>query len=195
MLKRTLIAIAAVALLAGTAQAALEVYGSVDHDDDPNTAPVPPFNFGNNSGVKVEGSETVRWPYEYKALEICRFPVYMKIGMFVRVKDCKKKKILLEQVDCGDIGKSSSNFPCYFDCETIKVAANFDVKLATKLVKIGSVLNSASVYIDGSDVVPGDGNDHNVSVCVKAWNTQIQKGAVGDTTQVGEVVITAKPAV
>ena len=196
MLKRTLIAIAAVALLVGTAQGALEIYDTWDHDSDPNTAEVPtPMKWGNHSAVKVDGSQTVRWPFEYTALEICRIPVLMKIGMFVKVTDCKKKKIVLEQVDCGDLGLGAGDFPCYFDCETIAVAANFDVKIGVKLYKIGTVLNKTSAYVDGSDVVPGDGNNHNVSVCVKAWQTQIQKGAVGDTTKVGELSITAKPDV
>jgi hypothetical protein len=178
MIKRTLIAIAVVALLATSVNAALSEHY---------------FPIGNDHAVKVDGSETVRWPYEYKALTVCTIPIQMKVGMFVQVKDCKKKKIVLQQVDCGDIGKGAGDYPCYLGCVSFDVRANFEVKLGTKLEKEGDVIASWSAYYDGGDVVPGDGDYHEVKACVKAWDTAIYKAAPGDSVDVGKLHITVKP--
>ncbi|MFC1634624.1 hypothetical protein ACFL5Z_07250 [Planctomycetota bacterium] len=181
MVKRTLIAIALVAFLASTAPADIQVhyFGPIDKD----------------TGVKVDGNEKVYWPYEYKALDVCEMPVLMEIGGYVEVQDCTDKKIKLKQVDCGDIGKGSGDFPCYLDCESIKVRANFDVKMGTRLVKNGPVIKDWEGFYDGGDVVPGDGSDHEVKVCVKAWKAEIWKGTVGEEVNVGTLYVTAKPDV
>ena len=183
MVKRTLIAIALVAFLASTAPAAIEVYywGAIDKD----------------TGVKVDGNEKVYWPYEYKALDVCSMPVKMEIGMFVEVQDCTDKKIILKQVDCGDIGKGGGDFPCYLDCESFSVRANFDVKMGARLEKDSSqpVIDKWEAYYDGGDVVPGDGSNHEVKVCVKAWKAQLWKGSYGSEVKVGTLFVTAKPDV
>ena len=182
MIKRTLIAIAVVALLATSAHAALSEWY---------------LDFGDSAAVKVDGTDTptFRWPYtiSYKALTVCNIPIKMKVGMYVQVKDCKKKKITLEQVDCGDIGKGSSDYPCYLGCVTFDVRANFDVKLGTSLHKEGDVIGDWSAYYDGGDVVPGDGDYHAIKVCVKAWKTAIYKASPGDSVAVGSIDITVKP--
>jgi hypothetical protein len=180
MIKRTLIAIAVVALLATSAHAAISEWYF-------------------DGAVKVDGSEKpeLRWPYEikYQALTICNIPIKMHVGMYVQVKDCKKKKIVLQQVDCGDIGKGSDDFPCYLGCVEFDVRANFDVKMGHKLIKDGDVVKSWEAYYDGGDVVPGDGDYHTLKLCVKAWDTQIWKAAPGDEVSVGSVDITVKPNV
>jgi len=178
MIKRTLIAIAVVALLATSAHAALSEHY---------------FPIGNDHAVKVDGSEKVRWPYEYKALVVCNIPIKMHVGMYVQVKDCKKKKIVLQQVDCGDIGKGSGDYPCYLGCVSFDVRANFEVKMGSKLNKSGDTIKDWAAYYDGGDVVPGDGDYHTMKVCVKAWKTQIYKAAPGDEVSVGSIDITVKP--
>jgi hypothetical protein len=90
MVKKTLVAIALVAFLAISAPA------------DDVTPPVTDgafdiFYFGpsqNGNGVKVEGDDTVYWPYEYKALDICTIPVRIQVGMYVEVEDCKQRKLI-----------------------------------------------------------------------------------------------------
>jgi len=182
MIKRTLIAIAVVALLATSAHAALSEHY---------------FPIGDSHAVKVDGKETVdfRWPYEisYKALVVCNIPIKMKVGMYVQVKDCKKKKIILEQVDCGDIGKGAGDYPCYLGCVSFDVRANFEVKMGQTLHKEGDVIADWSCYYDGGDVVPGDGDWHTMKVCVKAWKTAIYKASPGDEVSVGNIDITVKP--
>jgi hypothetical protein len=75
MVKRTLIAIAVVALIATSVQA---------------TVP--------NGSVKEDGS----WPTEYKAVDLCIIDVVIDVGMYVQLMDCADKKIKLVQVDCAN---------------------------------------------------------------------------------------------
>jgi len=182
MIKRTLIAIAVVALLATSAHAALEEFY---------------LDGGDSSAVKVDGKDqpTFRWPYtiSYKALTICNIPIKMNVGMYVQVIDCDKKKIVLKQVDCGDIGQDSKKYPCYLGCVEFDVRANFEVKLGSKLHKEGDIIKDWSAYYDGGDVVPGDGEKHKMKLCVKAWEAQIYKSAAGDEVTVGSVDVTVKP--
>ena len=183
MIKRTLIAIAVVALLATSAHAALSEHYFGPRSDD--------------MAVKVDGSEKVRWPFEYKALTVCTIPIKMHVGMYVEVKDCKDKKLILQQVDCGDIGKGGDEYPCYLGCVSFDVRANFEVKMGANLNK-GKIGDETPIkdwdkYYDGGDVIPGDGSYHNVKVCVKAWKTEIWNAPPGDEVTVGTLDVTVKP--
>ena len=166
MVKKCLIAIALLAFLTTTVQAG---------DDAEN-----PWKFDDH------------WPWVYLELEICQIPVYMDVGMYVDLKDCGKKSIVLKQVSCDTIGKGSGDFPCYKGCTTVQIRANFEVKLGTKLYTIGDVIKSWAATLS-TDIVPGDGNYHDIEVCVTAWKAQIWKAAPGDKVLVGEVAITVKP--
>jgi hypothetical protein len=183
MLKRTLIAIAVVALLVTSVHASIE---------DPYY-----FTAGDHAAIKIDGKDTptIRWPYKivYDELVVCNIPIKMKVGMYVQVKDCKKKKIVLEQVSCADISKGDEDYPCYFGCVEFEVRANFDVKLGSALHKEGDVIGGWSAYYDGGDTIPGDGDYHGVKLCVKAWKTAIYKAAPGDEVAVGSVDVTVKP--
>jgi len=184
MVKRTLIAIAVVALVACAVQAA---------GPDPHFYPPEGTD---DIAIKVNNEDlTIGWPYEYKALTICTIPVFLNVGYFVEIDDCDGRKIEMQQVDCGDIGKNSDDWPCYFDCENVKLRANFDVKLGTDRVKVGPVIDGWDSYYDGGDVVPGDGGWHTMKVCVKAWKAKLLKSAPGKKVKVGELKITVKPNV
>jgi hypothetical protein len=190
-MKRTLIAIAVVALLATSAHAAIEVWPFLDVAD--------------HSAIKVDGKETkeFRWPYEiiYQELTVCTIPVYMKVGMFVQVEDCANKKIVLEQVSCTDFdqitggaigNKGAGDYPCYWDCEDIRVRANFPVELGLKLNK-GDMIPDSTAYFDGDNTVPDDGSWKDIKICVAAWKAQIYKAKPHDEVTVGSVEITVKP--
>lgn len=184
MIKRTLIAIAVVALLATSAHAALTEYY---------------FPFGDHHAVKVDGSETVRWPFEYKELTVCSIPIKLRVGMYVQVKDCKKKKVILQQRDCKDqvIGKGDGDYPCYYGCVKFDVRANFDAKIGQSLekLKIGDeyVIKDWSCSVVSGGDVPGDGKWHEVEICVKTWKTQIWYGNPNDEATVGKLHVRVKP--
>ena len=184
MLKRTLIVIAVVACLATSAHA----LGPDPHTD----------NSGGDNAIKVNHQDmTIGWPFEYKALTICEIPVYMNVGHYVQVENCHERKIKLQQVDCEDpvVGKGSGDWPCYFDCENVKIRANFEVKLGTDKVKIGPYIKDWKSWVEPDVVGPSSGWQ-TVSVCVKAWNTELWKaGAIGKEIRVGTIKLTVKPNV
>ena len=167
MVKKSLIAIALLAILATTVQAGDSAANPRKFDDD--------------------------WPWTYTALEICQIPVYMDVGYYVELIDCHKKSIVLKQVTCDSIGKASKYFPCYYGCVKFKIRANFEVKLGTKLYKdnIG-IIKSWSVALS-DDIVPGDGSQHEIEACISAWDAEIWKNAPGNKVKVGELAITVKP--
>jgi hypothetical protein len=139
------------------------------------------------------------WPstvvITYEAFEICQIPVYMDVGMYVEMENCGKEEIMLEQVPCADIGKGGGDFPCYHDCEDIKLRANFDVQLGLVKYKIGTVIDDGKwkAYFQGADTIVGDGNYHTVTVCVDAWSANIYSVSPGDKVLVGEVAVTVMP--
>jgi hypothetical protein len=180
MIKRTLIAIAVVALLVTSAQAAIDIHS---------------LSGGDHTAVKVDGSDSVRWPWEYKALTVCSIPIKMHVGMYVQIFECKKKKLILQQVPCSDIGQGDDKYPCYQGCVKFKVRGNLPqgIKMGASLEKIGDIIGDWDKYYQGGDVVPGDGEYHEVEACVKAWNTKIYKSAPGDEVDVGKLHITVKP--
>ena len=181
MLKRTLIVIAVVAFLATSAQA---------------LGPDPHTGGGNSPAIKVNVQKiTIGWPFEYKALDLCVIPVYMNVGYFVQVEKCHERKIKLVQVECGDIGKGGGDWPCYKDCDKVKVRANFEVKLGLKKEKISDVIKEWSAYFNGGDTVDASGNWNEIEVCVDAWKAQLMKHAPGETVKVGNVILTVKPNV
>jgi len=194
MIKRTLIAIAVVALLASTVHA-----GSYSIWD--------PYYFtktgdGGDNSVKVDGKETKDffWPYTitYQELTICNIPIVMKVGSYVQIYECSKKKITLAQVNCPDIDKGSGDYPCYLGCVDLKVRANFNVKLGAVLHEGDDKIITGnggdwSVYYDGGDEVTGNGEYQTVKLCVKSWKSAIYKHAPGDSVSVGSVDVTVKP--
>jgi hypothetical protein len=188
MLKRTLIAVAVVALMAATVQA----YG-------------PDVETGKqdkHTGFKIHPIEMdIFWPFvEYQAIDLCQIPVKMEVGIFVQVEECNKRKIILKQVDCGDIGKSTQgDWPCYKGCENVKIRSNFDIKLGLKKAKIGPILDKWDAYYDGDSTVDGASGWKTVTVCVKAWRAKLYEqevlGEAGEKVDVGTVTITVKPNV
>jgi len=182
MVKRTLIVIAVVALMATSAQAL---------GPEPHTG-----KWAKQSSIKVNIQEMdIGWPFEYKALDLCVIPVYMHVGYFVQVFECHKRKIKLVQVECGDIGKGSGDWPCYKDCEDVKVRSNFEIKLGLRKEKVGSIIDQWSAYFDGDSVVSPSESWQTVTVCVNAWKARLLKTTPGTEIEVGTVYLTVKPNV
>jgi hypothetical protein len=187
MIKKTMIAVAAMAFLASAipAFAAISVWQFTDEQSD-------------DLALKVDGKETVRWPFDYKFLEICRIPIKMKVGMFIRVKDCDDKKITLVQKDCEDqvINKDADDWPCYFGCVEVDISANFEAELDTKLYAnedVEDAVDDWSASIDPKTIMPGEKTS--VEICVKAWKVKLEDIDYGDSISIGEVAILARPNV
>ena len=186
MLKKSLIAIAVVALIAATAQA-----GIVFDEDDPD----------------VSYKEDGKWPSEYIEVDICTIDVYMDVGYYVTIEDCDKLEITLKQVTCGDFPSSwdvdDDDFPCYEGCvrvdgksdkEYFKARSNFDAIFGADLEEIGDILDKTKIYwVDDLKTIDGDGEWHKLTVCIGAWKTDIYEAGPDNEVKVGELTITVKP--
>ena len=158
---------------------------------DPHTG-----TFASGQSIKVNIQEMdIGWPFEYKALDLCVIPVYMHVGYFVQVYECHKRAIKLVQVNCEDIGKATSMWPCYKDCEDVKVRSNFEVKLGLTKSKVGTIIDQWTAYFEGDDVVTPSESWQTVTVCVEAWKANLLKATPDTEVEVGQVVITVKPNV
>jgi hypothetical protein len=196
MIKRTLIVMALVALLIPAVKAAVVI-------DETTYAPYSTYFFSDgqsdDEALKVDGSKKFYWPVDFKWLEVCRIPIKMKVGMIVRVTDCdhSDKKLIMVQKDCADIGQGNDKWPCYYGCVTVGVTANFPAEIRGRVVNRNEAVFPDSGKIGYSDpvVIDGDGNKHNVEICVKAWEVKIEKIAAGDEVNVAELSIQARPAV
>jgi hypothetical protein len=172
-----------------------------------DTDSYPPFEVysfdykqSDDQAVKVDGKKTVRWPFDYKFLEICQIPLKMKLGMYIRVEDCDKDstEIVLKQKDCEDqnVGREKKEWPSYRGCETIEILANFNAEIDGKVVSESEVIEEKNTELTvDPDHIPGDGEYHDVTICVVAWKAKIEKGKAGDETKVGYVSVLARPEV
>jgi hypothetical protein len=61
----------------------------------------------------------------------------MKVGHFVQITECYKRKIKLVQVDCKSIGRDGGDFPCYKGSDVIKVRSDFPAILNASIDKSG----------------------------------------------------------
>jgi hypothetical protein len=150
---------------------------------------------------KIDGLWPATITIDYTPIEICRIPVFIKVGMFIEIENCNGKKIVMEQVNCP----GGQSFPCYKGCTTLKIRANFEAKLSLKKYKIGSIIsggwggdNWKAYFTDGSTtsdtwIVSGDGNWNQVDLCVEAWDANIYNATPGENVQVGEIAILAIP--
>jgi len=153
--------------------------------------------------IKVDGLWPATITIDYTPIEICRIPIWIKVGMFIEVNGCATKKIVMSQVNCP----TGQTFPCYKGCVAIQVRANFEAQLSLKLYKIGTIIAGgfgadkwkAYFTTDGGTtqsatwIVTGDGNWNNVSICVEAWDANIYAASPNTQQQVGEVAILAVP--
>jgi hypothetical protein len=185
MVKRTLIAIALVALLSATTNAALTTWN--------HTA-------GDHAAVKVDGTQsfTTRWPvsWSYDSIDICTIPVKIHVGMYVQVIDCNKKKIVLEQVPCSEAGKGDGDYPCYKKCIDLQARANFDVVFGCYMTKNDAgneIIDGWACYYDGGNTISAMAGNQDLKLCVKAWKARLYNHAPGNEVSVGSVTLTVKP--
>ena len=142
--------------------------------------------------IKKDGN----WPWEYKAIDLCKIPVYMDIGHFVQLKECHKRQLKLEQTDCLSIGKDVDDFPCYTDCEEIQVKANFPAIFGATLTKVGPILKDTYIYWkdDINQITGSTGDWEKLTICLNAWKAEIWRAAEPTPdAKVGEITINVKP--
>jgi len=202
MIKRTLIAIAVIAIAASVSYGS-NIQGYFPSNDDKQLSIYnwvdPNDQSDKDEALKVDGKMEVRWPFDYKYLTICKIPVKMKIGMYIRVDECDDKKVVLVQKDCEDaetVGKGPKDWPCYYGCVTVNILANFNAQIRGDLQDRSSVINGDKWSVSASpNTIAGDGNYHPVDLCIKTWQAKIEKAAAGDEVNVANLAVQARPAV
>ncbi len=132
----------------------------------------------------------------YKPIELCKFPLTMEVGHFVQLKECNKRKLKLEQVDCRSIGRDGGDFPCYRGCEEFEVRANFPAIFSASLIKTGPIIEETKVYWkDGTNQIIGStGRWEKVTVCIDTWKSKIWKASSPPgETPVGDIILHVRP--
>jgi hypothetical protein len=185
MLKKCLIAIAVVALLATTVQA------------------VDPI-------IKKDA-----WPWTYDELDICTIPVYMDVGHYVQIEKCNELKIELKQTDCSVLNYPYGGFPCYGNgvdgpaCTTFKARANFAAIFGATLATSGDgITNIYGTHFPpyyrayglswplGNTITGATGGWEELKLCMEVYGAQLFKagaGTAGTTILVGRITIDVKP--
>jgi len=192
MVKKCLIAIAVVALLATTVQAI----------DNP---------------LKKEGGWPFHWTVTYDEIDVCTFPVKLEVGYYVQIKDCGDMLLKLTQVDCATIeadeGDHADDFPCYRGCvKTLadpvvlgfEARANFPAVFGARF-DAGNRDITDDIIGENWDLNWGPGDDNQIvgdgsyellKLCMEAWNVELWNSGSGNTSgvvQVGEITISVKP--
>lgn len=167
MVKKCLIAIAVVALLATTVQGA--------------------------NPMKFEGT----WPWTkiYEPVGICTLPVYLEVGHYVQIKDCGDLEMKLVQVDCGEIDKGGDDFPCYAGCVSFDARANFLATFGANFNGSDvNIITDKNLSWPNGDTIGPDGGWENLKLCMKAWKVALWgSGQTSGTVKVGTITITVKP--
>jgi len=183
MLKKCLFAIAVTALLAVTVQAGETKGDGVEWD----------------CGTWAYKGEPYPWPVEYKKVEICRIPVWMEVGFWVEIKGCEEAEILLKQVMCSEIGRDPEDFPCYKGCTEFSMRTNFEAEVDGDVSHDPDMSHKERFWGAGqSDVepldLPGDGNWHEIEVCVYAYKVELwDLPAAGTKEEIGYLKIRVRP--
>ena len=179
MIKKCLIAIAVVALLATTVQAA--TYPAIKHEGWP-------------------------WTKIYDSLPICTFPVVLEVGHYVQIWKCNEIKMKLEQVDCSAIGEAADKFPCYGDvdealdlhgpaCVTIQARANFPAVFGATFSASGTDIigaNYSLTWPSGNSIL-GGGSWESLKLCMTAWSVALWNSEQLGTLNVGTITLNVKP--
>ncbi|NQT03771.1 MAG: hypothetical protein HQ580_17215 [Planctomycetes bacterium] len=145
---------------------------------------------------EVEKKTKEAW--KYNPIELCKFSVSLEVGHYIQLKECHKRKIKLEQVDCESIGKDHGDFPCYKGSDVIEVRANFPAIFRASIDKNGSgedMLKEVNLYWEnGVNTIQGTGDWEELKLCLDAWKVEIWKsgGTVG-TVEIGEITIGVRP--
>ena len=152
---------------------------------------------------KAEEEKEGDWPCykgeepQYKPIEICKFPLSMEVGHYIQLKECRKRKITLVQVDCGSIGRGSGDFPCYKGSDVIEVRANFPAIFSASIEKNDGgedMLKEVNLYWEnGVNTIQGNGEWEELKLCLEAWKVKIWKSAVVGTVDIGEITIDVRP--
>ena len=134
----------------------------------------------------------------YKTSELLRIylDLHLEVGQYVEIKDNSQRESKLKQVDTGDIGKSSKDFPAYASYIDFEIRSNFDLYLATKRYTRGSFFehDKWDAYFTGPDTIIGNGHFSPTTLCVSTWRVKLyEMGRADDDIIASLVAVIIKP--
>jgi len=136
-------------------------------------------------------------PWKSKPIDLCKFPVSMKVGHYVQLKECNKRKIELKQVKCSEISQDNAKFPCYKGSDVIEVRANFPAIFTASISKNEGkedMLKDVNLYWEkGVNTIQGGVGWEELTLCLEVSGAEIWKSAVVGTIEVGEITIEVMP--
>jgi len=176
MLKK-IVFIGAVLFISGTVYAA-------QPDLSGNGSSVDWEEWDGNANIKAE---SWNWPAEYKYQAICKIPVKMDIGFWIRVVGCKDCVLKLHQ---DAIRKYSGNLDLQIQC-------NVNIQLAVEWTKKAGM---PTINRDWCTVTPSslDAPGGTVSISLGLKDVDLsgfQTGQVGTNIEVGSVTLKVRPNV
>jgi hypothetical protein len=142
---------------------------------------------GGDVEKKVEKGD---WPVVYKWLEACKhIKVVMNVGYYVKIEQCKEKKIKLAQKSVKE----------YEGCVEFKIKSNFDLELGATIhptaagLAIQSNTGKWSAWISGEHFVAPSTGYQKRTVCAKVKDAAIINADPNKELHVANVWILIKP--
>lgn len=145
---------------------------------------------GNNIKTKVHVGD---WPLIYKMMPVCdRIEVYMNVGYYVDIKDCKKPyKLYLAQE-----GSSVENFK---GCVEFQIKANFHLELGATVKptaaadQISDGDTSWRAWIEGDNFLAPTTTYKKRTLCVQVKKVELLKGTPNKKLLVAKATILVRP--
>jgi hypothetical protein len=160
------------------------VYAAKPDGGGYDSAKVDWEEWDGNASIKAE---SWNWPAEYKYQAVCKIPVKMDIGFWIRVVGCKDCELKLHQ---DAIRKYSGSID-------LQIVCNVNIQLAADWVKASGM---PTINKDWCTVTPSSldapGGTVTVSLGLKDVDLSgFQSGQVGTGIEVGSVILKVRPNV
>jgi hypothetical protein len=135
---------------------------------------------GNHSERKAE---SWNWPATYDYKDICTIPVRMDIGFWIKIVDCKDKKLDLKQVS---IHKYSGSVD-------VAIVCNVNIKLSVSYSQSADIGGSGDPSVSPSSL---DAPGGTVTISLTRSDVDLSKVAGGSNcVQIGTVTLKVRPNV
>lgn len=141
---------------------------------------------GGDVEKKVEMNS---WPVVFKWLPVCEhIKVVMNVGYYVKVQQCKEKKLKLVQKSVKE----------YEGCIDFNIMSNFDLELGAEIHPTSAGLNIApaskwSAWISGDHFLPPSTSYKKRTACAKVKDAVILKADPNKELLVAKLWILVKP--
>lgn len=144
---------------------------------------------GDDVETKIEACT---WPVVFKFMPVCdQVKVVMNVGYYVKIINCKKLKIQMEQIAINE----------YKGCTDFEIECNFDLELGATIEPTAAGLEVQpdkgkwSAWIDGNNFVDATmgGSPEKRTVCAQVKEAKIINADPNKELHVAQVTILVRP--